>query len=79
MKSENSNSDKHHVVHLPMNKKCICDELGVSLFILNNWIAAVEAELGKPVGRLYSIKQVNFLIERYGSKYDDIDGDTESD
>ncbi len=52
----------------PHNKKELAQLLGVSVFILNKMIALVKEELGEPIGTVYSVNQVQFLINRYGIK-----------
>lgn len=38
----------------------------VSDYILTKWLKLIEPQLGKPIGGLYSPKQVQLIIETYG-------------
>ncbi|MDO8998305.1 MAG: hypothetical protein Q7W45_00965 [Bacteroidota bacterium] len=51
----------------PCNKKELYNHFKVSKHIFNRWIKAIEPQLGKPIGGLYSVKQVLFIIETYGT------------
>jgi hypothetical protein len=50
----------------PYNKKELSLEYEISIFILNKWLKAIEIKLGKPIGRLYNIQQVQLIISTYG-------------
>jgi hypothetical protein len=50
----------------PYSKKELRSIIGVSKYILNKWLDAIEPQLGKPVAGLYSVKQVQLIIETYG-------------
>lgn len=50
----------------PMNKKDLRELLGISKHVLNTWLKSIEEELGDPLCNLYSIRQVEFIIERFG-------------
>ena len=52
----------------PRNKKELADLFGVSVHILNLMIQAVKDQVGEPIGKLYSVKQVEFLVNTYGVK-----------
>jgi hypothetical protein len=50
----------------PCTKKEIQNLLGVGPYVITSWLKSIEAELGKPVGGLYSIRQVQIIIEKFG-------------
>lgn len=50
----------------PCNKKDLQALFEVSKHVLNTWIKSIEQELGAPVCGLYSIAQVQFMIEKFG-------------
>lgn len=50
----------------PHTKKELAALLGVSVYILNKMIVPVQDKLGYPFGGLYSVKQVELMIETYG-------------
>lgn len=50
----------------PHNKKELADLMGVSPYVLNKMLDTVKNELGEPAGTIYSVKQVQFLVGRFG-------------
>ena len=48
------------------SKKELRIALGVSKHVFNKWLKAVEHEIGLPVCGLYSAKQVQMIIEKFG-------------
>jgi len=48
------------------NKKELQALLGVSLHILNKWLDSIAQELGEPICGLYSARQVQLIIDRFG-------------
>jgi hypothetical protein len=52
----------------PHNKAELAQLLGVSVHILNIMLEAVHDQVGEPFGKLYSVKQVEFMINTYGIK-----------
>lgn len=50
----------------PSSKKELRTYLGISKHIFNKWLRTIEDELGEPICGLYSPKQVQFIIERFG-------------
>lgn len=52
----------------PHNKTELAELLGVSVHILNLMIKPVKDQLGEPIGGLYSVKQVELMVNTYGIK-----------
>lgn len=50
----------------PYSKKELRNIMGVSKYIMNKWLKVIEPQLGQPVAGLYSVKQVQLIIESYG-------------
>jgi hypothetical protein len=50
----------------PHSKRELADLLGVSVHILNKMIEPIKEQLGEPFGGLYSVKQVELMINTYG-------------
>lgn len=50
----------------PYSKKELGTLMGVSKYIMSKWLKAIESEIGLPVAGLYSIKQVQIIIDTYG-------------
>lgn len=50
----------------PLNKKGLARILGVSTFILSKMLESCKVELGEPTGTMYCIKQVQYMVNRYG-------------
>lgn len=50
----------------PCSKKELQVALGVSKYVLNTWLKNIEEDLGPPISGLYSVKQVQFIIEKFG-------------
>jgi hypothetical protein len=50
----------------PYNKKQLCLLYGISLHILNRWLKRINAELGKPIARLYCVNQVKIIVKHFG-------------
>lgn len=50
----------------PYSKKELRNIMGVSKYIMNKWLKAIEPQLGQPVAGLYSVKQVQLIIDSYG-------------
>ncbi len=50
----------------PYSKKEIRTLMGVSKHIMQRWLKAIEPQLGQPIAGLYSVKQVQIIIEAYG-------------
>ncbi|MBX3164696.1 MAG: hypothetical protein KF900_09450 [Bacteroidetes bacterium] len=57
---------KEAFVLKPYTKKEICQILGIPKHIRQKWLKAIEPSIGKPMGNLYSTKQVKFIIDTYG-------------
>lgn len=68
MKTENKQQANEGKVVQMQNINGLCEMFEVSRFVMNNMVAAMQAELGKKVGRYFSIVQVQQLIDRYGAK-----------
>jgi hypothetical protein len=66
MKTDNSKGNIRQIIERPRNKKELADLLGVSVKVLRKMIAAVENELGEPIGGVYCVNQVVFMVEKYG-------------
>ena len=67
MKNPQSNSERVNGITIePLNKKGLANVLGVSIYILNRMLDMCKDEVGKPVGTMYSQKQVQFMIIRFG-------------
>jgi predicted DNA-binding transcriptional regulator YafY len=67
MNSEKSNEENRIVIERPRNKKELAQLLGVSVKVLRKMIAPVLQELGQPIGGLYSVNQVVFMVNKYGA------------
>ncbi len=65
---QNLNKGQDVIYSGPLYKKEITGLLGVSMHTANLWLNAIADRLGEPVGRVYSIRQVNIIIDEYGSK-----------
>jgi len=50
----------------PYSKKELRAFMCVSKYIMIKWLNAMQPQLGEPVGGLYSIKQVQLIIDTYG-------------
>ena len=50
----------------PYSKKELRTIMGISKHVLNTWLKVIESELGVPIAGLYSVKQVQIIIEHYG-------------
>lgn len=50
----------------PMNKRSLSALMGVSLHILSNMINDSIPEMGHPTKTIFSIRQIEFLINKYG-------------
>lgn len=50
----------------PYSKKELYERIGITKYIFNRWIKAIEPKLGKPIGGVYSVRQVLLIIETYG-------------
>lgn len=50
----------------PYSKKELMELFEVKDRVLTKWLNALQPELGKQLGRLYSVRQVKLIIERYG-------------
>ena len=68
MNTEKPNGGNRLSIARPRNKSELADLLGVSVHILNLMLKAVKDQLGEPFGKLYSVKQVEFMLNTYGIK-----------
>jgi hypothetical protein len=50
----------------PYSKKELRTLMGISKHVLNTWLKVIEHELGLPIAGLYSVKQIQIIIEHYG-------------
>ncbi|MFN8114878.1 MAG: hypothetical protein U0W65_02120 [Bacteroidia bacterium] len=50
----------------PYSKKELRTIMGVSKYIMQKWLKAIEPQLGQPVAGLYSVKQVQLIVDTYG-------------
>jgi hypothetical protein len=50
----------------PYSKKELRTLMGISKHVLNTWLKAIEGELGLPIAGLYSVKQVQIIVEHFG-------------
>ncbi len=50
----------------PYSKKELYERIGISKYIFNRWTKAIEPQLGKPIGGVYSVRQVLFIVETFG-------------
>lgn len=50
----------------PYSKKELRSLIGVSKYILNRWLKIIEPQLGQPIAGLYSVKQVQLIVDTYG-------------
>lgn len=66
MNSQDAPAEMNPEAWHPHNKKSLADLLGVSVFVLNKMIEHVKDELGEPTGTFYCIKQVQFMVNKYG-------------
>lgn len=62
-----SQANEVKIVRAPFTKKKIAKLLGISAFILRGWLASIKEQIGEPVGRTYNIKQVSFILEKFGT------------
>lgn len=68
MKTDSKQQANECKVVQMQNINGLCEMFEVSRFVMNNMVAAMQAELGPKVGRYFSIIQVQQLIDRYGAK-----------
>ncbi len=68
MESENKSGSSRDTIERPRNQKELAELLGVSPKVLRMMIKVVEKELGAPIGGVYCVKQVLFMVEKYGAK-----------
>jgi len=68
MESENKSGSSRDIIEKPRNQKALAALLGVTPKVLRLMIKAVEKELGEPIGGVYCVKQVLFMVEKYGAK-----------
>ncbi len=67
MKNPQSTTEKNKGVTIePLNKKGLANVLGVSVYILNRMLELCKEEVGKPIGTMYSQRQVQYMINRFG-------------
>jgi hypothetical protein len=64
MKSADENVTGVHIE--PLNKKGLAHVLGVSVYILNKMLEDCIEDIGEPTGTMYSVKQVQGMIDKYG-------------
>ncbi len=57
---------KHRIQAKPASKSELARAYRVSVRTLNNWLKGVESEVGQPLGRYYTIKQVEELFNHWG-------------
>jgi len=50
----------------PYSKKELSNLLQITPHILRVWLKALQPELGQPLGGLFTIRQVEFIIDAYG-------------
>ncbi|MBI3519175.1 MAG: hypothetical protein U0W65_11750 [Bacteroidia bacterium] len=50
----------------PYSKKELYERIGISKYIFNRWVKAIEPQLGKPIGGVYSVRQVLLIVETFG-------------
>jgi len=50
----------------PYSKKELRTLMGISKHVLNTWLKVIEEELGLPIAGLYSVKQIQVIINHYG-------------
>ncbi|MBL7933149.1 MAG: hypothetical protein JNL60_14680 [Bacteroidia bacterium] len=68
MESESKKGSSRDTLEKPRNKKDLAALLGVTPKVLRMMIKAVEKELGEPIGGVYCVRQVLFMVEKYGAK-----------
>lgn len=57
-------------IKAPLTKRKIAKLLGVSEYILRKWLKTIKEKIGEPIGRSYCIKQVEQIVEEFGSLAD---------
>ncbi len=50
----------------PYSKKELDSLLKISPCVRRAWLKALQPELGEPIGGLFSMRQVEFIINAYG-------------
>ena len=50
----------------PFSKGELVVKYGISLYVLNKWIDALQPQLGHVIARTLSVKQMQLFIEAYG-------------
>ncbi len=50
----------------PCSKKELSHLFQISPLLLRSWLKAIQPDLGEPVGGLFSVNQVEFMIGAYG-------------
>jgi len=58
----------HDPIERPRNQKELAQLLGVTVKVIRLMIKSVKAELGEPLGGVYCVKQVLFMVEKFGAK-----------
>ncbi len=48
------------------SKKELSNLLQISPCVLRVWLKALQPDLGEPIGRLFSVRQVEIIIDAYG-------------
>jgi len=48
------------------SKKELSNLLQISPCVLRAWLKALQPDLGEPIGRLFSVRQVEIIINAYG-------------
>jgi hypothetical protein len=66
MKTSDSSSEEKATSIEPLNKKGLANLLKVSMYILNRMLEDSYADIGEPTGTMYSQKQVQYMINKYG-------------
>ncbi len=66
MKTSDVEQTEKAVIIEPHNKKGLANLLGVSMYILNRMLEDSYAEVGEPTGTMYSQKQVQYMVNKYG-------------
>jgi hypothetical protein len=50
----------------PYTTKGLCLLYGVSYKTLQKWLKEIDGDLGKKVGKLWNVNQVEIIFKRYG-------------
>ncbi len=61
-----SKSEKNELVITPMNAVQLAKIYGVGIKTFRKWLEPHRQEIGKKIGRFYTINQVKIMLEKFG-------------